>query len=438
MRSLLYLVFIVSACSSVQENPQRHLSSIDEIELSHYENFAIDDDGYQSEEDLAEVKQVKEGLFSRWFDKKVGFFHNAENPVAYDLLKGAKKTIDIEIYEMKDPKFRRLLVDSLKRGVRVRIVKDSNTVGDGCDELSEVKNTDKPDCKDEKAYIQKIQELGANYVYFNKKKLCAVEGKSCFQHGKMIIADNKYLLLSTGNFNTSSFCDKESKPSKCNRDYSYVTKNKSVIEFLKGVMDRDITRERWDLKGVISQGSKGVTVSPFSRPRLVSFIRSARKSVILQNQYLEDPEINTALVEKARAGVDVKIMVSDFCNFGKPRATKVTKSKQIYSEFDASGVKTKIFTPQMKVSGEPGYLHAKAIVVDERLAWVGSINGSTSSTLKNREFGIIFKGRKSVKKLLKIMKEDFNHPQSLTWERSLACEKPSILSDEEGSDFEEN
>lgn len=427
--SLLVLVFLFSACST--SIPKRDLSSIEATsEAMELESFAVDDDVEDGK--LQETNSIRESLWARWFDKKVGFFNNPDYPVAYDLLKGAKKSIDIEIYEMKDPKFRKLLVEALKRKVSVRIVKDSNTVADSCDELSEVKPTDKPDCKDEKKYIQEITNLGASYVYFNKKKLCADEGKTgCFQHGKMIIADNRYLLLSTGNFNTSSFCDLESKPSKCNRDYSYVTKNKGVVEFLKSVMDQDITRERWNMKSGIASGHKAVTVSPYSRPRLISLIRSAKKSVMLQNQYLEDPELNQVLMDKAREGISVKVMVSDFCHFGRPKETKKKKSEDIYTSFDGSGIQTRIFTPRMKINGKPGYLHAKAIVIDGKIGWIGSVNGSVNSTTKNREFGIIFKTRKSVKRLVKVMNDDFNHPQSTTWEKSLACEKPQLSADDE-------
>ena len=425
MRIILFTVLFFSVSCSNLSPVKRDISSIPEIDL---EAFALDDD---SEDQLSEVESVKEGIFARWFDGKVGFFQNFDKPVALELIKKSKKTIDIEIYEMKDPVFRSLLISALKRGVKVRIVKDPTPVGDGCDELGEELAKDKADCKEDRAYIRSIQKLGASYVYFNKKKLCAVEGKSCFQHGKMLITDNKYLLLSTGNFNPSSFCTAESKAIKCNRDYSYVTKNKKVISYLKDIFEKDITRERWNLEGVISEGHKAVTVSPFSRPRLISIIKSAQKSLLIQNQYLEDPELNQAISDKAAEGLDVRVMVSDFCQYGRPKANKKMKTASIYTAFDQTGVKTRIFTPKIKVKDLPGYLHAKAIVVDEKFAWFGSVNGSVTSTTKNREFGIIFKGRKSVKKLVKIMKADFDHAGSLSWQQSLACEKPSSDSEVE-------
>jgi hypothetical protein len=150
---LLVFIFTLSACSSIA--PKRDVSSVLGAESLELESFAVDDDD-ADDASLSQKDGVKESLWARWFDKKVGIFNNPDYPVAYDLLKGAKKTIDIEIYEMKDPKFRELLVGALKRGVKVRIVKDSNTVADSCDELSEIKDSDKADCVEEKKYIQKI------------------------------------------------------------------------------------------------------------------------------------------------------------------------------------------------------------------------------------------------------------------------------------------
>ncbi len=420
----LFLWLLLAAACSTTTVPHRDLSSIDEADIVDFESMAINDDG--DDKNLEKAAAVKEGLLARWFDKKVGLFNNSDKVIAFDLLKVAKKTIDIEIYEMKDPTFRDLLVKALKRGVKVRIVKDSRTVADTCDELSELSELDKPACAEEKAYVKTLLGLGAKYVYFNKEKLCAEEGKiGCYQHGKMIITDDKYLLLSTGNFNSSSFCNLNIKPKpvNCNRDYSYVTKNKKVIQFLKSVLEKDLSGKRWNMKSDIANGHPAVTVSPYLRPRLVSLIRSAQRSITVQNQYLEEPELNQALVDKAREGVEVKVMISDFCNFGRPTASKKRKSIEIYSQFDMAGIQTRVFMPIMKINDRPGYLHSKAIVIDKKIAWIGSTNGSVGSMTKNREFGIIFKTRRAVKKILDIMDNDFSHPQTLTWERSLACEK---------------
>jgi hypothetical protein len=42
--------------------------------------------------------------------------------------------------------------------------------------------------------------------------------------------------------------------------------------------------------------------------------------------------------------------------------------------------------------------------------------------LQNREFGIIFNPRKSVQELQETLKEDFNHPEAISWQDSLSCQ----------------
>lgn len=375
------------------------------------------------EQRLVAWEPVREGLEDGdKEDSLQGLFVNSDRVVAYELVQNATQTLDIEIYEMKDPKFRRLLLEALTRKVAVRIVKDSGTVGDGCNELSPITQEDPEDCRAEKAYVAELIERGATYRWFNKKQLCGTEGKHCFQHGKMIIADDQYLLLSSGNFNSSSFCNKEEKLEKCNRDYSYVTKNKEVIATLRNILDLDYAGTRWEFKSVLGNTHLGVTVSPLSGPRLISLINSATESIWIQNQYLEDPAINAALVQKAKDNVKVYVQVSDFCNYGDVKVTKKDKILSIYSGFDEAGIETRVYHSAMKINDKPGYLHSKAVLIDDQIGWIGSINGSEMSSGQNREFGIIFSEPDSVERLKAQIQADYNHPLVRAWKDSIDCQ----------------
>lgn len=381
----------------------------------------------ESSSDLEEetiLDDVKD-LFSR----KTGFFNNPDKAVVFSLIKDAKKSVDIEIYEMKDEDFKDLLLEKLDQKVKVRIIKDPFTVGDSCDELAPddvlpANPKSQSSCLEEKKYVQHFIAKGGKYVYFNKKELCGIPGKSCFEHGKMVIVDQKVLMLSTGNFNSSNLCNVAQNPAACNRDFSYVSKDSKVIDLLSDVYNHDFAGVAYDLKGIMDKSkAKNITISPFSRGPIVNFINQAKKKLLIQNQYLEDPAWNEAIVNAAKRGVDVQVMVTDFCNFGEPRDTKKDKITDIYTQFDQAGIKTKIFTANIKIRNRPGYLHAKAFVVDDKMAWVGSVNGSVMSNTQNREYGIFFNRHRSVKKLIKVIEEDMNHPQAVSWQKSLACEK---------------
>ncbi|MGE3610389.1 MAG: phosphatidylserine/phosphatidylglycerophosphate/cardiolipin synthase family protein [Bacteriovoracaceae bacterium] len=399
MKLLLFLslVFILSCTKESQRRP----SSADQS-LSWYPVY----ESYQD--------RIKK-------DPYLGLWVNSEHTIAYDLLNLATTSIEIEIYEMKDPVFRELLLKAIERGVRVRIVKDSYTVGDSCSELESISEEDDESCKSEKEFVTKLLKSGASYIWFNKKELCGVKGRSCYQHGKMLIVDKQYLLLSSGNFNSSSLCNPELKPDKCNRDYSFVTKNKKVIEGLSTVFDLDEKGVAWDFDSVLNSIHQGVTVSPRSLDKLVSIINRAKKSILVQNQYLEEPTINQALVQKAKEGIKVSVQVATFCNFGLISPTKREKIRKIYTEFQEAGIEAKVFNSKMLVGERPGYLHAKAFLIDDKIGWIGSTNGSETSTLQNREFGVLFTAKSSLRKLSETIKQDFDHPLSMGWEEALKC-----------------
>ncbi|POA74772.1 hypothetical protein C1882_29035, partial [Pseudomonas sp. FW305-E2] len=67
------------------------------------------------------------------------------------------------------------------------------------------------------------------------------------------------------------------------------------------------------------------------------------------------------------------------------------------------------------------YLHAKAIIVDGAHAWVGSVNGSTTSLSDNREYGIFLDDNNLINQLDKFVSSDFNNNASESWQDSIVC-----------------
>lgn len=140
-------------------------------------------------------------------DPLLGLHDNGISAPAYEIVKQAKKSLDIEIYEMKDVTFRQLLLEAAnKRNVKIRIIKDPATIADTCDETAKPQVGDKPVCSEEKLFVAALIKAGGSYTYFNKSVFCGEPGKICFMHGKLIIADKKRALVSSGNFSTMSLC----------------------------------------------------------------------------------------------------------------------------------------------------------------------------------------------------------------------------------------
>jgi phosphatidylserine/phosphatidylglycerophosphate/cardiolipin synthase-like enzyme len=341
-------------------------------------------------------------------DPKYGFFLNNEKQRVYELISSAKSQLDLEIYEMKDKHLRELLLEALERHVRVRILKEENPVGDTCKELEDIKVGDDAECLEDKYFVLQFQSLGGVYKLFDNT-LCKESGKHCFMHGKMLLLDNKRALMSTGNWNSSSLCSVTVKEEKCNRDYSYVTKNKNIVSTLNTIFEQDFAQKNYDLKSILEKGSKALTVSPYSKAPLLSLIDMATKSLWVNNQYLKDPELNKALIGAAARGVSVHILLADLEAFKNINENDKDEINKLYKPMIDANIELKFFTKNILVNEHPGYMHAKAIVVDEKIGWIGSVNGSTMSLDKNREFGVIFKDKRDVRDLLRVMKDDFAH-----------------------------
>ena len=362
-------------------------------------------------------------------------FENSAGSPLVSLIQSAKTSVDIEIYEMNDMGVHLAIQDALNRRVKVRVIKDGTPVGGSCRVFSPLSERDTVDCQAEKSLKISVQEAGGEYVAFNKENLCAAPGGKCFEHGKIVLVDRSRALLSTGNFNSTSLCSASERGDTCNRDYTVVSEDPSVVNLLETIFEKDIVGQRYDMSVILAKTGNGkVTVSPFSLEPLIRFIQTAQKSIQIQNQYLKNPQLNQAIREAASRGVEVEVMVASACSFGPPKSGDAQGWTATYRAFDLAGVKTRIFPRKIQIRGVGGYLHAKTIVVDQRRAWVGSVNGSTQSLTNNREFGIFIDEPSQVQKLSNIMYHDFVDPNGETWKESLDCKNdPRPSSGEEGN-----
>ena len=123
----------------------------------------------------------------------------------------------------------------------------------------------------------------------------------------------------------------------------------------------------------------------------------------------------------ANRGVHVEVTVSSACSFGKPSPSEVRTLTSIFTAFDQAGITSTMFTKNIKINGIAGYLHAKAIVIDGKHAWMGSVNGSTQALTRNREFGIFFDTLNDVSKLSQILTSDHSDLNGESWQDSLNC-----------------
>jgi len=355
---------------------------------------------------------------------------------------------------------RRTLRDALRRGVKIRVVADPHPLGQQCPlffptqnkkgmpnyrlaKINDEKSANDDDCRDQRRLAHEIIAKQGIYTSFNKAELCP-SGNHCFQHGKLAIIDDHIALLSSGNFDSSNLCELATNPlnakkvQRCNRDYSFVF-NSSVseghvnaISLLKKIFEKDLSQKNYDLKMILTKAptlnSPQVSVSPHSLEPLINFINTAEKTLLVQNQYMQHPKLNEALVNARKRGVQVSLSLASLCSFGMPSSYTIQKARNIFTSFDKVGIVSRFFSSQNLIRNHPGYMHAKAMVADGKRAWLGSNNGSLMSLSKNREFGVFFDDPADVKALEKSILQDLASPGNSSWQESIQCIKESPLS----------
>lgn len=362
-------------------------------------------------------------------------FDNSAGSPLVSIINSSKSSIDIEIYTMKDTAVLAALKDALvNRHVHLRIIQ-ADYVLDPCKVFQAVVPGEDPSCTALKNFVIFVRQNGGTYLPFSNQ-LCGTPGSSCFQHGKILISDQQKVLFSSGNFDATNLCDLTESPSRCNRDFSIVSTDPKVITEVEQVFSNDLNGVTYNLNTILQNVSPSrLTVSPYSMSPLVAFIASAKKTIQIENQYLKDPTLNQALIDAAKKRkVSVFVMTESVSGFAKLDPSKPSDAAQIkkwtdtYTAFDQAGIHTKIFNDSILIDGKPGYLHAKAILVDSKHAWVGSVNGSTESLTENREYGLLSDDQTVVKLLNTVLYQDFTNPNAETWQESLACKKDSVCS----------
>ena len=137
--------------------------------------------------------------------------------------------------------------------------------------------------------------------------------------------------------------------------------------------------------------------SPGSEPALLALIGSARHTLEVENEEMENSEVVSALVAAARSGIVTHVIMTDDSAYGSN-----------FSKLVAAGVDVHLYPDTSSAL----YIHAKVIVVDAgtatEKAFVGSENFSTASMGYNRELGIIVNNPAIVRELARVLGQDYD------------------------------
>jgi cardiolipin synthase A/B len=185
-------------------------------------------------------------------------------------------------------------------------------------------------------------------------------------HTKLMIVDRRVIYLMTFNY-THLDIDRS-------RSFGLVIGNKQIVREAVKLFKADAARKSY------KPGVDNFVVSPINaRKRLFSFIKGARKQLLIYDGKLTDPQIVRLLQARADAGVEVRV-IGHF-------------SKQV------SGIQA------VKLASTR--LHAQAIIRDGRQVFLGSQSLRRVELDARREAGLITRDPKVVKSLIDTFEADW-------------------------------
>jgi cardiolipin synthase len=252
-------------------------------------------------------------------------------------IEGARKSIDILIFRFDRKDIERALLNAVGRGVRVRaLIAYTNRGGE----------------KNLRALEMRL--LGAGIIVARTADVLLR------YHGKMIVMDSRDLYLLAFNF---TYADMDRS-----RSFGVVTKDRKLVQEAEKLFEADMQRQEF------SPTTPGLVVSPLNaRKELSSFIKAAKKELLIYDPAVTDPAMVTLVNERIKAGVSVRII-----GRGKLPARKLAKLR----------------------------LHTRTIVRDGTHVFIGSQSLRRAELDKRREIGLIFRDPKIAGQLTKIFNED--------------------------------
>lgn len=258
-------------------------------------------------------------------------------------VKRARKTIDIVVFRFDRAELEKAIAAAVQRGVVVRAL---------------IAHTNRGGERNLRKLEMRLLEAGVT--------VARTADDLTRYHGKMMIVDDTLYVLG---FNYTRLDIERS------RSFGIVTRDKRMVKEACALFNADSTRQPY------APGYDRFVVSPeSSRELLTSFIRKARRELVIYNAKVSDRLVLRALQERLKAGVKIRII-------GK-------------ADKRLEGVETRKL--------EDLRLHVRALVRDGRAAFVGSQSLRKIELDNRREVGVIVVDSRMARKIQAVFESDWS------------------------------
>lgn len=265
-----------------------------------------------------------------------------------------KESIDFAIYGINNqPEIINALIKARNRGVKIRWVCDYN----------EKINNYYPDTLE-------LQKLLPNFVF---DKEYEDSNSSAIMHNKFFIFDNKKVWTGSANITSTDL-------SEFNSNYAILINSKEISQIYKqefeqmykGLFHKQKEKHNKNIINVSNSTKIKVLFSPqdnIINNEIIPYIDNAKKNIYISIFFITHKEIQQALINAHKRGVEIKI-IND--------ATNAHTKHTIHKGLRLAGIK-------VKTENYAGKMHSKTMVIDNEISIIGSLNYTKSGNNKNDE-----------------------------------------------------
>ena len=279
-------------------------------------------------------------------------------PWAYDLfiqkLSQPTQRLQIQTYDFTEKRIKDLLKTFLNKGTDIQLIMENKKYQQFIDTFADIQKTfaSYPNFQ-----IQSDEKMGTEYV-----------------HSKIDLLDEAFF-IKTANLTHSSLFS--------NREYMFYSQDTWVLQSLKTIFTKDRAGEHIE-NGDIHPNLVICNIN--CRAVIEKLLSSAKQSIIIQTQYINDPTLIDILISKKLTLSEIKILVAN-----------TTESTDMLAYMGAQARKEK-----------KEYLHAKMILIDHKILLLGSMNLSANSLDKNREIWILLTDSSLIRQFASQFTKDWN------------------------------
>jgi len=262
-------------------------------------------------------------------------------------INGARRTVDVAIYQLDLPNVTQALLEAKKRGCKVRVVTDIDILED----------------PKENPAFKKLQAA----------KITVVAGNpNAIMHNKFVVVDEEAVWTGSWNF-TENDTYRYNNNALLIRSPELARNYTVVFEKMWG--DKKFGRQRKAGGTTPILEIAGARVENYFAPedqvasKIVARLKKAQKSIVFMAFSFTDDDIGEAVLSRAKAGVKVRGVFER------------TGSETEYSEYG----RMKRAKLDVLQDGNPYLMHHKVFIVDETTVIVGSFNFSKNAEEENDE-----------------------------------------------------